>query len=70
MRSRQGQVGTEPVEGLLAQTGTFLVVEHTRVLALAGGRQGGGPGGVEAVPGLQILGQPGIEELPARQPLL
>ena len=33
----QGQVGAEPVEGLLAQAGPLLVVELGGVLALAGG---------------------------------
>src|SRR5262245_41211311 len=42
------QVSAEPVERLLAEAGLFLVVELTRVLALAGGGQRGVAGGVVA----------------------
>ena len=56
----QGQVGAEPVEGLLPQARSLLVVELGRVLALAGGGQRGEAGGVVAVPGLQVVGQLGV----------
>ena len=56
----QGQVGAQPVEGLLAQAGALLVVELGRVLALAGGGQRGEAGGVVAVSGLEVVGQLGV----------
>ena len=44
-----GQVGLQPVEGLLAQAGALVVVELGRVFALAGGGQRGKASGVVAV---------------------
>src|SRR5262245_63362985 len=43
------QISAEPVEGLLAEARSFLVVELPRVLALSCGCQGGKTGGVVAM---------------------
>jgi hypothetical protein len=56
----QGQVGTQPAQRLLAQTGAVLVVEPGGVFPLASGGEGGGAGGVVAVAGLQVFGQFGL----------
>jgi hypothetical protein len=56
----QGQVGAEPVEALLPQADSFLVVELGCVLALAGGGQRGKAGGVVMVPGPEVVGRLGI----------
>ena len=44
-----GQVSPQPVEGLPAQAGSLLVIEVTRIFALAAASQGRGTGGVVAV---------------------
>ncbi len=56
----QSQVGAEPVEGLLPLSYSLNVFELGRVLALGGGGQRGGTGGVVAVCGLQVVGQLGV----------
>jgi len=52
-----GQVGPQPVERLLAEAGTFLVIEFVGVRALARGSQGSGTGGVVTVLCIQVFGQ-------------
>ena len=52
-----GQLGLEPVEGLAAELGLGGVVGRRVVLALAGGGQGGGAGGVVAVLGLAVVAE-------------
>jgi len=49
----KGQVGAEPIEGLLPQPGLLLCVEFSSILALAGSGQGGSAGGGVAVLNLQ-----------------
>src|SRR5262249_58646767 len=56
----QGQVGAQPVEGLLPQTHSLLVIELSGVLALAGGGQRRAAGGVVAEMGLPVVGQFGV----------
>ncbi len=51
------QVGSQPVQCLLAQTGAIFLGEAGRVLALAATGQGGGAGGVVAIGGAQVGGQ-------------
>src|SRR5947209_5898419 len=50
------QVGPQPVQGLPAQAGAFLVVELVGVLALAGRGEGRGAGGGVAVGGQALAG--------------
>ena len=57
---RAGQVGTEPVEGLLSQPGLFRIVELRGVLPLACGGQRRLTSGVIAVKGSEIVGQLGV----------
>ena len=52
-----GQLGLEPVEGLAAELRLRRVVGRRLVLALPGGGQGGGAGGVVAVPGLAVVAE-------------
>ena len=42
------QIGAQPVQGLLTQTGAFLVVEFVRIFALIAPRESGGAAGVVA----------------------
>ena len=56
----QGQVGAQPVAGLLPQAGSPRVVELGRIVALSGGGQRCVASGVVAVSGFQVVGQLGV----------
>src|SRR6516225_7624560 len=50
-----GQVGSQPFDGLLAQTSTFLVIEWEGLLDLTVGGQNGGTGGLVAADSCQVV---------------
>ena len=54
-----GQVESQPVSRLFAQSRTLRLAEPGRVVAMTAAGQGGGAGGVEPVTGAEVLGQLG-----------
>ena len=57
--AQRGQVESQPVARLFAQPRPLRLPEPGRVVALTAAGQGGGAGGVEPVPGAEVLGQLG-----------
>src|SRR5262249_53735744 len=53
----RGQIGPQPVQGLLAQAAALFHIERVGVLALATPREGSGAGGVIAELSVQVVGQ-------------
>src|SRR5262249_46773492 len=51
------EVGSQPIQGLPAETGAFLLVGRWAVLALCAAGPGGGAGGPVPVAGAQVAGQ-------------
>jgi hypothetical protein len=52
-----GQVSPQPVEGLVVEVGTLLVIQFASVHTFDGGTQGSSTGGVVAMLGIQVVGQ-------------